>query len=112
MESATDGSAIRSEIKLNSRHPIFEGHFPQNPILPGVCTVQIIRELLELTIRKSLKMISAGSIKYLGFVNPEIIPILEFRFQLKYAEDGTISCSVVVSAQNKAVCRFKGTFQS
>lgn len=110
MESATDGSTIRSEIKLNSRHPIFEGHFPGNPILPGVCTVQIIRELLELSIRKSLKMIRAGSIKYLGFVNPEIMPILEFRFQLKYAEDGTISCSVVVYAQDKAVCSFKGTF--
>ena len=59
---------------------------------------------------ESLKMMQAGSIKFLGFVNPEIMPILEFRFQLKYAEDGTISCSVVVSAQDKAVCSFKGTF--
>jgi 3-hydroxyacyl-[acyl-carrier-protein] dehydratase len=112
MESAPDGSAIRSEIMLNSRHPLFKGHFPENPILPGVCTVDIIRELLELSIRKPLKMVRAGSIKYLGFVNPEMMPLLEFRFQLNYVEDSTISCSVVVSAQDKAVCSFKGTFHS
>jgi 3-hydroxyacyl-[acyl-carrier-protein] dehydratase len=110
MEIAPDGSAVRSEIMLNSNHPIFEGHFPGNPILPGVCTVQIIKELLELSIRKPLKMVKAGSIKYLGFVNPEVMPLLEFRFQLNHNEDGTISCSAVVSAQDKSVCSFKGTF--
>jgi 3-hydroxyacyl-[acyl-carrier-protein] dehydratase len=112
MEIAPDGSAVRSEVTLNSSHPIFEGHFPGNPILPGVCTVQIIKELLELSIRKPLKMVRAGSIKYLGFVNPAEMPLLEFRFQLNHADDGTISCSAVVSAHDKAVCSFKGTFHS
>jgi len=55
-------------------------------------------------------MVAAGSVKYLGFVNPEIMPLLEFRFQLNHAEDGTIYCSAVVSAHEKAVCSFKGTF--
>ena len=34
-------------ITLNPAHPIFAGHFPGNPITPGVCMLQIIKELTE-----------------------------------------------------------------
>ena len=93
-----EGSGIMAEIELDPGHPLFEGHFPGNPILPGVCTVQIIRELLEQSINQSIRMTKAGNIKYLGFVNPFIMPLLTFQLQLKPAEGANISCSATVSA--------------
>jgi 3-hydroxyacyl-[acyl-carrier-protein] dehydratase len=99
-----------AEIELDASHPLFEGHFPGNPILPGVCTVQIIRELLEQSMQKSLSMTKAGNIKYLGFVNPVTMPVLMFQLQIKSAEAADIICSATVSAHGASVCSFKGEF--
>lgn len=35
-----DGETVKTSIILNPLHPIFKGHFPDNPILPGVCMMQ------------------------------------------------------------------------
>jgi 3-hydroxyacyl-[acyl-carrier-protein] dehydratase len=105
-----EGSGIIAEIELDPGHPLFKGHFPGNPILPGVCTVQIIRELLEQSINKSIRMTKAGNIKYLGFVNPFIMPLLTFQLQLKPAEGANISCSATVSSTGVSICSFKGEF--
>jgi 3-hydroxyacyl-[acyl-carrier-protein] dehydratase len=110
MNTNADGSGFMAEIELDPNHPLFEGHFPGNPILPGVCTVQIIRELLEQSVQKSLRMTKAGNIKYLGFVNPFTMPVLTFQFQIKPADGTNISCSATVSAQGVSVCSFKGEF--
>ncbi len=99
-----------AEIELDASHPLFEGHFPGNPILPGVCTVQIIRELVEQFLQKSLYMTKAGNIKYLGFVNPVTMPLLSFQVNLKEADNRIILCSASVSAPGISVCSFKGEF--
>lgn len=111
LDKDTDGSVFNAEIEIDPNHPLFEGHFPGNPILPGVCTVQIIRELLEQSVQKSLFMIKAGNIKYLGFVNPVTMPVLSFHLQIKSADAANISCSATVSAQGVSICSFKGEFE-
>ena len=110
LNANSDGSGFMAEIELDPGHPLFEGHFPGNPILPGVCTVQIIRELLEQSVHKSLRMTKAGNIKYLGFVNPLIMSLLTFQLQIKPSDDGNIACSATVSSQGVSVCSFKGEF--
>ena len=32
-------------LTLNAEHPIFKGHFPNNPVTPGVCMMQIVKNL-------------------------------------------------------------------
>ena len=39
---------FKCTIHLYAEHPIYKGHFPQIPIAPGVCLVQIIKEILML----------------------------------------------------------------
>lgn len=113
LETAPDRSAIRAVIMLNGAHPVFEGHFPGNPILPGVCTVQIIEEMMEASFGKPLLMTGAESIKYLGFINPEVMTELEFRIQLKDSADRCmIACAATVSAKGITVCSLKGSFSS
>ena len=38
--SAEDRLAFR--VRLDAAHPVYAGHFPGNPVLPGVCTLQIV----------------------------------------------------------------------
>ncbi len=110
LDANQDGSGFTAEIDLDAGHPLFEGHFPGNPILPGVCTVQIIKEVLEQSIHRTLRMSKAGNIKYLGFVNPVTMPVLTFQLQTKSGDAGNISCSAIVSSGGVSVCSFKGEF--
>ena len=59
----TDGNKLVSEIILNKNHPIFNGHFEQMPVVPGVCQTQIIMELLQLHLKKSLMLQKGDNIK-------------------------------------------------
>jgi len=103
-------SILSAEIELNRHHPVFEGHFPGNPILPGVCTVQIIKELLEEAFHKPLMLKRARNIKYLGFVNPDSVSVLNFAIALIQAENNMIGCSANITARETVVCSFKGEF--
>ncbi|HRO41490.1 MAG TPA: 3-hydroxyacyl-ACP dehydratase [Flavipsychrobacter sp.] len=61
-------------ITFNKAHKIFEGHFPQQPVVPGVCTIQIAKELLEQQLNKKLFLRSTGQVKFLQLITPDINP--------------------------------------
>ena len=31
------------QVMLNPQHAIYNGHFPQQPVVPGVCMLQMIK---------------------------------------------------------------------
>jgi len=102
--------SLNARIRLIKEHPIFEGHFPGNPILPGVCTVQIVKELLEKLVNRELMLNKAGNIKYLGFINPMATAEVQFGLIISDSENGGISCSATVTAGGNVVCSFKGEY--
>ena len=63
--------AVRAKISINKGHKIFDGHFPGLPIVPGVCMMQIIREIMEVTIERPLSIAGAENMKFLAVINPE-----------------------------------------
>ena len=62
--------SFRSTVVINKDHEIFKGHFPAVPIVPGVCMLQMVKELLEERIRKPLQLTHSGNIKFLSVINP------------------------------------------
>ena len=63
---------INSTIVFNQDHSIFKGHFPDLPVVPGVCMIQIIKELTEKYLKKHITLKSASNTKFLKVINPEI----------------------------------------
>jgi 3-hydroxyacyl-[acyl-carrier-protein] dehydratase len=76
--------AIRAKISINKDHSILEGHFPGLPIVPGVCMMQIIREIMEVMSGKDLKLTAADSMKFLSVINPA--QNSEVEVAISYAE--------------------------
>jgi 3-hydroxyacyl-[acyl-carrier-protein] dehydratase len=67
--SQTKDEAI-IKVKLNPNHNIFDGHFPGTPIVPGVCFIQMIKEILTKIVNADLILISSKNIKFQNLVNP------------------------------------------
>ena len=65
------GGTVQARISINRVHKIFDGHFPGLPIVPGVCMMQIIREIMEVTAERSLLIAGAENMKFLAVINPE-----------------------------------------
>ena len=64
-----DNNAICLHIKKD--HPVYQGHFPGNPITPGVLTLQMVRECVSNAIGKNLRYHSIKKCRFLGLVRPE-----------------------------------------
>jgi len=76
-----------ANIKLNKEHEIFEGHFPGNPIMPGVCMIQIIKELTEKAVGKELFLSISSNIKFMAIINPEKNDALRLNLVITQMED-------------------------
>ena len=95
---------------LNPSHQIFEGHFPGNPIVPGVCLTHMITEILSGYFKKQLLLGTADQIKFLAIVNPNENKVLNFLISLGSDLDAEIKADVVISYEEKVFMKFKGAF--
>lgn len=93
-EASEDNSSFNIEIKVNSAHPVFKGHFPDNPVMPGVCMLQIIKEITEEIVASKLFMYKCANVKFLALINPEINPVLQLQ---------------LIVSQNKEIVKVKST---
>tara|TARA_B110000259_G_scaffold136773_1_gene154063 strand:- start:8083 stop:8454 length:372 start_codon:yes stop_codon:yes gene_type:complete len=77
-----------ANIMINKDHIVFKGHFPDNPVMPGVCMMQIIKEITEKIVDKTLFMQSASNIKFMAIINPFVTPELELQLDIIETEGG------------------------
>jgi 3-hydroxyacyl-[acyl-carrier-protein] dehydratase len=84
-----DNSGTIFHIKLNPDHDIYKSHFPGQPVLPGVCMLQIIKECAEQLINNKLKYKQIVLCKFLRFVDPVRCNEITLTVSLNEKEDGT-----------------------
>ena len=51
-----EGVEVKTNYYIGGNHPVFEGHFPGNPILPGVIQVEMMAQTAGFTIAKLYPM--------------------------------------------------------
>jgi len=91
-KSSNDSCVYR--LELNSKHEIFQGHFPGNPILPGVCQVQIVKEIFESVHPEYNCIISSKAIKFLSIIDPTKDHSLKLKWKLKQGDDLRVQASI------------------
>ncbi|MBO4660134.1 MAG: hypothetical protein J5610_01580 [Prevotella sp.] len=96
-------SDFTRKVKLNTGHYIYKAHFPNNPITPGVCLVQMAGELLEQRLKKHIKLNTAVNIKFRHPVDPTATPT--FLFRKMSVNNSTLSVSVSVEDEDAQLVR-------
>ena len=92
-----DGSA-RFDLLLDAEHMIYKAHFPGQPITPGVCLLQMARELLEDITELTLEILSVKNVKFLSVVSPIELPQITFTLSHIAMDEGGVECRAQVSA--------------
>ncbi len=103
-------SPVKLMLALNADHVIFSGHFPGMPVVPGVCMMQMVKEIAEKITGNSLLLSRADLMKFLVVVDPTVSRNLEVDFSYKNAEEGSIDVSANFQTGTTVCFKFKGKF--
>jgi len=81
-----EAGRISCTIIFNSAHPIFKGHFPSIPIVPGVCMMQLVKETLETATAIKTRITKASQLKFLSLITPAKTPKVDLSIQYSVTE--------------------------
>ena len=112
-QEADGETATLFELRLNPECFIYKAHFPGQPITPGVCIVQMGKELLEEMTGKALNIVFVKNVKFLSVLVPQESAGLQFAVsKVVWSDDDqeikaqiTVTTAAETKAKISLVCR-------
>lgn len=93
------------DIRFNAMHPIFAGHFPGSPIVPGACLLQIAEELLSEQTGQIVRFTSVSNLKFRQPITPDMV--VTFTIQQPSAQPLAI---IQITTSTATHAQFKATY--
>ncbi len=106
-ELACDAQGGRCRVLMAAEHPIYAGHFPAQAVVPGVCTLTIIREVLAKMVGTEVAFDRIKECKYISALLPH--EGLELTLDYVWGEEQSVQCQV--SAEQKSVLKLKASWR-
>ena len=108
IDSSKSDGEISVNFKLDGSHDIFKGHFPDKPVVPGACVVQLIREVLC----ENVQTVKLDTSKVIKFLQP-LIPTDNLVYELLITwkeEDSKILVTGQIKVEKQALFKYKGIY--
>jgi 3-hydroxyacyl-[acyl-carrier-protein] dehydratase len=74
-------------VEINPGHAVFAGHFPGQPVIPGVFSLQMLKECLENLVQKKLQYSELMNCKFSQAIIPSENQILDFEYFYEWEND-------------------------
>ena len=91
-EQALSDTEFLYTVRLNPSCAIYEGHFPGQPVAPGACQVQIIKECAERALQRPVRLKQIKQCKFLKTIIPAETASLDVR--LLFSEPDILTAEV------------------
>ncbi|MDB5122903.1 MAG: FabA-like domain protein [Mucilaginibacter sp.] len=102
-------TSVRARLDINKDSEIFRGHFPGQPVVPGACMLQIVKDVLETALNIQLQLKKAGHLKFVSMIDPRVAREVQMEIDYKLSEEEiAVIASLICDA---VVCfKFQGRF--
>lgn len=111
LQSTTEtDDGFTARLLCNHEHPVYQAHFPGNPITPGACLLQTAGELLQQKLKRQLFLKSAKNIKYLNVLVPAAEKVVRYTFSNLAATDTECKVQVVIADESSVYTKMSLTF--
>ena len=68
-QDITDNNA-EFRIELCEDCPVYAGHFPGNPIAPGACNIEMVRECISVVMKREVRLAEIKLCKFTRIIRP------------------------------------------
>lgn len=99
-----EDGAITAQLGINKNSDILKGHFPGQPVVPGACMLQIVKEVLETALTYPVRLKKADHLKFMTMIDPVNTQKVQLDITYKYAES---DIHVTAKLSNDEVVYFK-----
>jgi 3-hydroxyacyl-[acyl-carrier-protein] dehydratase len=96
----TGESDIDAIISLNKNHEVYDGHFPGQPVVPGVIQLQFVKEILEKCLKLKLLMNFVSQVKYLVPIIPENNARLSIKISINRSVDESLKVKAIIYSED------------
>lgn len=104
------GGLISAVLDINKDSDIFNGHFPGQPVIPGACMLQIVKEVLESALTSSFRLKKADHLKFILFIDPSITHSVLMDLSYKQVNEDTLNVTAKL-INGEVICfKFQGIF--
>jgi 3-hydroxyacyl-[acyl-carrier-protein] dehydratase len=87
---------LKVDIRIDKTHKIFEGHFPNVPIVPGVCMMQMMKEIMEKEVSRKFVVRQGDNMKFLSVINPREHSEIQADIKYEEAADGSVNINATL----------------
>ena len=112
VNTIAEAEKIEATLKINPDHEIFQGHFPGQPVVPGVCMMQIVKETLETATSRSLRLHTGLDLKFLSVIDPTKNNTVHLETSYSVLASGDINVTARLFLAETTFFKFKGVFTS
>lgn len=106
----TSDAEVKAELVIHAGHRIFDGHFPGQPVVPGVCMMQMVKELLEQVLEKETMLSTAAEMKFLAVIDPTKNNSISAHIKYSQEEGGQVKVMASLFKEVLVHFKFKGVF--
>lgn len=101
-------NSVKVKINLEKEHSIYNGHFPEQAVVPGVCMVQMLVESLGHSLNKKLSLVKGQNIKFLNILDPNLNQNLFFDISFQETTAQQLKINGMLKSEETIFFKFKG----
>ncbi|WP_341900318.1 hypothetical protein [Fluviicola taffensis] len=106
-----EDNVLEAAISIDAKHPIYEGHFPGNPVTPGVVQLELVKEILGTHFNKTIQLKTLATSKFLAVLNPVTTPEATFKMTVAEQEDQSLKVAGQLSNSEGICLKFSGIYE-
>jgi len=111
LESITDTeTGFKAKLRCNPAHPVYQAHFPGNPITPGACLLKTAGDMLQQKLGRPLYLKASKNIKYLSVLVPEEGKEVRYDFMRLVVDETECKAQVVIADDTTVYTKMSLTF--
>ncbi|MBR0073964.1 MAG: hypothetical protein IJP95_09025 [Bacteroidales bacterium] len=95
----------RHTVEFNLGHDILKAHFPDNPIVPGVCSLEIFRVFASSMLGAEVRIATVKNMKFVKLMTPAEGKRFDFDVDIKPTEDGRYSAKLLITEGDDIVSK-------
>ena len=105
-------NSVIFSVALNPGHNVYKGHFPDMPVSPGVCSIQLIKECLQQKVGKKLLLKNISQCKFLSVIVPSENGNLRVNMQITETGEKSYKIKATITNPENTISfvDFKGEF--